>query len=154
MINHLGVERQMLKHDTVRLLRECDAGIDMAIFAIDATVESVQNRSLRRELTVCRQQHIKQKAEIEELLHSAHDDSKSIPSIAKALAWIKIKWRMVINPSDHTVAEMIIRGCNMGIESLSKYLDQYPAAADEAKRLTTELIERELQTSDELRCFL
>ena len=45
--------------------------------------------------------------------------------------------------SDTAVADFIIDGCNMGIKSLTKYLNQYKAADESSKNISKELIEEE-----------
>ncbi len=37
----------MIENDTIRLLRECDAGIKMGISSIDDSLKYVQNSELR-----------------------------------------------------------------------------------------------------------
>ena len=144
----------MAKKDTVRLLHECDAGADMAIHAIDASVRTVPNREMRRILRDCRLHHMFLRAQIASLLAEAGDDGKVLPSAVRAMAWIRIKWRLLFSPTSHTAAELLIRGCRMGEESLGRYLEQYPAASEEAKEVAGDLIRSEVQLEEHLRRFL
>ena len=43
---------------------------------------------------------------------------------------------MGIDESDKTVANLITDGCNMGIKSLNKYLNQYKMADEISKKVT------------------
>ena len=144
----------MTKRDSICLLRECDAGADMAIYAMEVTGKTVKNRALRRALRDCRQHHLSLKARITEQLNVFSADPKALPSMTKLMAWMKIRWRMLLNPSDRTAAQMLIRGCRMGTEALQKYLDQYPAATAEARALAAELICSEEQLCEQLQPFL
>lgn len=47
----------MMEQDTVKLLRECDAGIKMGVASIDDVLEHVQAKNFRDRLSVCRSEH-------------------------------------------------------------------------------------------------
>lgn len=55
---------------------------------------------------------------------------------------------------DGKAADLITDGCNMGIKSLHKYLNQYPAAEKNVKKLAGELIDAEETLVKDLREFL
>ena len=61
----------MVEPDTIRLLRECDAGIKMGVSAIEDVVDRVADKRFRRSLTDCAAEHDKLKAEIQALLASS-----------------------------------------------------------------------------------
>ena len=56
--------------------------------------------------------------------------------------------------TDKTVADLITDGCNMGVKSLNRYLNQYAAASDEAKSLTKRLIDLETSLAEDIKCYL
>ena len=56
--------------------------------------------------------------------------------------------------SDKTVADLITDGCNMGIKSLNKYLNQYNMADTSSKEICIKLISIEEQLCKELRKYL
>ena len=47
----------MIEQDTIRLLRECDAGIQMGVSAIDDVLERVQAPDMYRRLSACKRAH-------------------------------------------------------------------------------------------------
>ena len=51
----------------------------------------------------------------------------------------------MVKPTDSTIAGLMTDGCNMGVKSLSKYLNQYKAADESAKDLCKRLIAIEEQ---------
>ena len=59
-----------------------------------------------------------------------------------------------MNTSDETIAELMTDGCNMGVKSLSRYLNQYKAADDRAKAITKKLINLETDLCSDLRVYL
>ena len=61
---------------------------------------------------------------------------------------------MTMDNSDATAADLITDGCNMGVKSLYRYLNQYPAADDKVKDLCHKLIEIEEELRRDLRPYL
>ena len=47
----------MIEEDTVKLLRECDAGVKMGVASIDDTLGYVHSPELKRCLTQCKKEH-------------------------------------------------------------------------------------------------
>ena len=48
--------------------------------------------------------------------------------MAKGMAWLKTNFKLAAESSDDAVADFITDGCNMGVKSLSGYLNNYKAA--------------------------
>lgn len=144
----------MIEPDTIRLLRECDAGIKMGVSSINDVLDYVHDEALRRELTDCKDEHEKLKGEIQTLLEKYHDEGKSPSPMAKSMSWMKTSVKLVMNESDETIADLMTDGCNMGVKSLSKYLNQYKAADEEAKNITKKLIRIEEKLTTDMRQFL
>ncbi len=144
----------MIEPDTVKLLRECDAGIKMGVASIDEVLEYVHDDTLRRCLTDGKSKHEKLKEEIQVLLDKYHDDGKEPNPMAKSMSWVKTNVKLVMNESDGTIADLITDGCNMGVKSLSKYLNQYKAADEKSKDITKDLIHLEEKMTEQLRQYL
>lgn len=74
--------------------------------------------------------------------------------MAKGMSWMKINMQLAIKDSDKTIADLITDGCNMGVKSLNRYLNQYKAASEKAKDITKRLINIEEQLVIDLRAYL
>ena len=144
----------MIEPDTVKLLRECDAGIQMGTSAIDEVLPNVRHEDFRRVLTMCKTEHEKLKTEILNLLDAYRDDGKAPNPMAKGMSWIKTNVKLAVEDSDKTVADLITDGCNMGVKSLSRYLNQYEAAEERVKDIAKKLIRQEEKLAQDVRCYL
>jgi len=144
----------MIESDTIKLLRECDAGIKMGVASIDDVLDYVHDETLRKYLANCKDEHDKLKNEIQTLLDKYHDDGKEPNAMAKSMSWMKTNVKLVMHESDETIADLITDGCNMGVKSLNKYLNQYKAAEEKAKDITKRLINLEEKLAIDIRCFL
>lgn len=74
--------------------------------------------------------------------------------MAKGMSWIKTNLMMAADASDQTIADLMTDGCNMGVKSLNKYLNQYEAADEETKDITKRLINLEEKLTVDIRDFL
>ena len=144
----------MIQQDTIKLLRECDAGIKMGISSIDEVIDHVKSEDFRHSLSRCKQEHDALKTEIQDALHRFGDDGKNPNPIAKSMSWMKTNVKLGLEDTDATVADLMTDGCNMGVKSLSRYLNQYKAADESAKDVTKRLIKLEAQLAENIRGFL
>lgn len=144
----------MIEQDTIKLLRECDAGVKMGVSSIDDVLDKVSSNSLKKYLTECKNEHEELKTEINDLLNKYHDDGKEPNSIAKGMSWIKTNMKMGMDDSDKTIADLMTDGCNMGVKSLNQYLNKYKAADEVSKDITKRLINLEERLAIDIRSFL
>lgn len=144
----------MIENDTIKLLRECDAGVKMGTASIDDVIEYVESDTLRKYLSNCKIEHEKLNVEIQELLDKYKDEGKDPNPMAKGMSWMKTNMKLKMKESDDTIADLITDGCNMGVKSLNKYLNQYKAADEVSKDITKRLINLEEQLAIDIRCFL
>ena len=140
--------------DTTKLLRECDAGTKMAISSINEILEKVEDTKLNEILTKSRNAHEELESEIHSLLNYHKEEQKEPDPLAKGMSFIKTNVKMGIDESDKTVANLITDGCNMGIKSIARYLNKYPAALPEVKELSSDVIKLEENFALDLRKFL
>ena len=144
----------MIEQDTIKLLRECDAGVKMGISSIDDVVKYVKSGELRERLERCRADHAKLDEELQGLLERYRDEGKEPSVIAKGMSRIKTEMKLAMHESDHTIADLMTDGCNMGVKSLCKYLNQYKAADEFSKDVAKRLIKLEEQLAIDVRGFL
>lgn len=144
----------MIEPDTIKLLRECDAGIKMGVKSIDDVLDRVESTDLKQLLNTCRAEHNKLDNELQQLLDSYGDDGKDPNFISEKMAKMKTEMKLQLDTSDNTIADLMTDGCNMGVKSLNKYLNQYAAADEKSKDITKKLINLEAQLAVDIRKFL
>ena len=144
----------MIESDTIKLLRECDAGVKMGVKSIDDVMDRVKSPDLRQLLNACKDEHEKLDKELQQLLDKYEDDGKDPNFIAEKMAKVKTEVKLQMNETDNTIADLMTDGCNMGVKSLNKYLNQYAAADEKSKDITKRLINLEGQLALDIRKFL
>ena len=144
----------MIEQDTIKLLRECDAGVKMGASSLHDVLQYVQAEKLRQLLSDCREKHVQLGGEIQALLDRFQDEGKEPNPIAKKMAEMGTKIKLTVHESDRTIADQMTDGCNMGVKSLSRYLNQYEAASEDAKDIAKRLIALEEKLAVDIREFL
>ncbi len=144
----------MIEQDTIKLLRECDAGIKMGVTSINDVLEMVRSENFRELLVKCKQEHEQLRSELEKLLDKYKDEGKDPNPIAKGMSWMKTNIKLGLKDSDKTIADLMTDGCNMGVKSLNRYLNQYEAADEVTKDITKRLINLEEKLAIDIRCYL
>lgn len=144
----------MENKDTVYLLKECDAGTKMAVTSFDEVLDKIKDPQMKQLMTESREHHEKLGDEIHSLLLEYHSDEKEPNPMAKGMSWLKTNMKLTMNECDSTIADLITDGCNMGIKSLNKYLNQYPAADSKVKDICERLIKIEEKLGKDLRRYL
>ena len=144
----------MIEQDTIKLLRECDAGVKMGIASIDDVLGHVDCDAFHKKLSDCKKEHDQLQCEIQQLLGKYKDEGKDPNPIAKGMSWVKTNMKLGMDDSNATVADLMTDGCNMGVKSLNRYLNQYKAADEVSKDITKRLINLEEKLAIDIRQYL
>lgn len=144
----------MIEQDTIKLLRECDAGVKMGISSIDDVLNRVKQEPMRQTLRQCKQEHEDLHEKIQSRLQRFQDEGKDPNPIAKGMSYMKTNLKLGLNETDETVASLMTDGCNMGVKSLNRYLNEYGAAEEYAKDIAKRLIHLEQQLTTDLQQYL
>ena len=144
----------MIEKDTIKLLRECDAGIKMGVKSIDDVVDRMSSQKFRERLIECKKEHEKLDRELQAALERFKDDGKDPNPIAKSMSKMKTEMKIAMDESDSTIADLMTDGCNMGVKSLNRYLNEYKAADEVSKDITKRLINLEEKLAIDIREYL
>lgn len=144
----------MIEQDTIKLLRECDAGVKMGTASIGDVINSVEDSEFKKLLSECKAEHESLETEISSLLDDYEDEGKEPNMMAKGMARAKTNVMLSVKDTDETIADLMTDGCNMGVKSLNKYLNKYKAADEVSKDITKRLINLEEQLVIDIRKYL
>lgn len=132
-------------HDTIALLQECSSGCKMAIESMERIKSQVDDKQLNQLINKYYDPHIKLEAECREILMTAGEPDKEPNIMARASSMMQSAVKMAINDNASQAAKLLTEGCNMGIESLSSYMNEYKAADEKSRKIADRL--RELETN-------
>lgn len=144
----------MIEQDTIRLLRECDAGVRMGVDSIRQVLPHVKSGDLKARLEKSKAEHDKLSSEIEKELSRYQDEGKAPNPIAKTMSTMKTNMELMMHEDDKTIASLMTDGCGMGVKSLNQYLNEYEAADEKSKDICKRLIHLEESLTHQIRDFL
>ena len=144
----------MIEKDTVRLLRECDAGIQMGVDSLNTVLPHVKSQQLKDLLTDSKERHLELDRELRILLDRYGDEGKDPNPMLQGMSKLKTEFKLNIRPTDAAIADLITEGCHMGVKSLYRYLNQYQAADEESKTITKKIASLEEELLQHLRPYL
>ena len=144
----------MIESDTIKLLRECDAGIKMGVKSIEQVWKYARSMELKRALENSRKEHEKLEKVIRKALDRFSDQGKNPSKMAETMSWLKTNVSLTFDDEDSTIADLMTDGCNMGIKSLRRYLNQYKAADEDSKTIAEKLIDSKKKLMESMADFL
>ena len=121
-----------MHRDTIALLQECSSGCKMAIESMERIKTQVTDKQMIELINKYYESHIKLESECREILMTAGEPDKAPNLMARASSMMQS-------------AILLTKGCNMGIQSLSSYMNEYKAADDKSRKIADRL--RELETN-------
>ena len=143
-----------MNSDTINLLLECNSGIKMGESAIKQLLPHAKDKELRHALEVTKNTHATLGDETHAMLLRHNADTKEPHAIIRAMSDMKIYAKMMANESDSQIADVMTDGCDMGIKSISKYLNKYKNANPDAKSIAHRLIASEDYLEGKIRNYL
>lgn len=144
----------MLNGDTVKILRECNAGTKMAVYSMDEICDKISDADFKNVIMASKEKHERLGNEIHAQLEKCDDPVKEPNALAKGMSWLKTNAKLAVEESDAVCADLLTEGCNMGVKSLCRYYNQYAAADKQAQGFCKELIHLEENLAKEIRCYL
>lgn len=141
-------------NDTIKLLKECDSGLVMAISSLEHVKPEAKADNFTNMLDKYYKNHIKIKKDIDRKLSAYNASEKDANPLAEAMSNMKTDLKLTLNHTDNEIADLMIDGCNMGIKSVSKYMNQYSNAKQDIMQLANDIVVLEQNFSNELRQYL
>lgn len=144
----------MVEHDTIELLKECDAGIKTGIHSIDYVIDKIDDHKLKTILQNSKEKHKEIELELGDSLRSYGEEEKEPSPMATGMSWLKTNMKMTMNDTDSTASGLIVDGCNMGIKTLQRYINQYENANESSKNLANRIIKIEESLAEDMKPYL
>lgn len=141
------------KH-TVELLRECSSGCQMAQDSVKQVRQYTKDEKLNDLLEAYGEKHTGIEKDIAKMLGEYGGEEKSPSMMAEMGAKMGTWMKMTMHPDDSEVAKLMMDGCNMGIQSVSEYVNKYPDADERAHDVAKQIIKIEEDFMQEMKGFV
>ena len=140
--------------DDIELLGTVYGTVTMGAGATEHLLSVTKDPSLRDEFTNQLSHYRALEAAALGRLHRLHERPDDYGSMTKLMSKAGIKLNTALDASSSHLAEMAIRGADMGITEVEGAQNSCPDASDEAKHLATALIDFEKQCGEDLKKYL
>lgn len=140
--------------DDVELLKECDSGVKMGIQGIAGVRDNAEGQDFKNLLQHYEEEHVKILGVIHEKLDEIGVDGKTSNPVARAMSNMSTDMKLMMNNTDEKIADIMMDGCNMGIKSVSRYMNQYAGASKEIMGIANDIVVLEQHFMNELRQYL
>lgn len=139
---------------SIKLLKECSSGCQMAMESVKKMREYTKDAKLNDLLEVYGEKHRELEGEISGRLRSFGKYESEPKKMAELMAKAEMDVKMLVHPNDHQVAKIMMDGCNMGIQSVSEYINKYTDASQDSQDVAKKLIGIEEDFMQEMKGFV
>lgn len=140
--------------NTIELLQECSSGCQMGMESVKKMREYVKDSKLDELLEAYGEKHRELEGRISRLLSQYGEDEKAPAKMAELMSRMDMAVKMFMHPEESQVAKLMMDGCNMGIQSVSEYVNKYPDASKESQNIAKDLIKIEEDFMREMKGFV
>ena len=130
----------MLDQDSVRLLREINAGCKTATESMEQVLPYVKNGDLTSLIKDYSSRHNVIGLEVHRMLNENGESEKDPAPAGKLFMSITTDLKLLLDSGTDRCAELMADGCSMGIKAVAKYKNKYAKADGQALGLANRLI--------------
>ena len=136
------------------ILNEINKGIKMGMDSISTIAEKVTDDQLKDDLQSEYNQYNSILNDVNAELGKYEEFPKELNTAQKMMGWFDIQMSTLTDDSDSKIAEMLIKGTNMGIIEGVKLLNNNPETTPEIKNILTNFIQFQENNVERLKKYL
>jgi len=136
------------------ILNELNKGIKMGMDSTSNVAEKVQDDRLKQDLKFQYDEYNRILNNVNDTLTQYDDFPKDLNPMLKTMGWMNVEWNTIDDKSNSNIAEMMIKGTNMGIIKGVKLLNHNPDTDDTIKNILTDFIQFQENTIEQLKKYL
>ena len=136
------------------ILNEVNKGIKMGMDSISSIAEKVTDDQLKDDLQSEYNQYNAILNDVNAELGKYEEFPKELNPAQKMMGWFDIQMSTLTDNSDSKIAEMLIKGTNMGIIEGVKLLNNNPETTDSIKNILTNFIQFQENNVERLKKYL
>ena len=136
------------------ILNELNKGIKMGMDSTSNVAEKVQDDRLKQDLKFQYDEYNRILNNVNDTLTQYNDFPKDLNPMLKTMGWMNVEWNTIDDKSNSNIAEMMIKGTNMGIIKGVKLLNHNPDTDDTIKNILTDFIQFQENTIEQLKKYL
>ena len=136
------------------ILNTVNKGLKMGMDSISTISEKVGDENFKDDLIYQYNQYNDILNRVNNELQNFNDLPSELPPMQKVMGYMDIQMSTINDKSNSHIAEMLIKGTNMGIIEGVKLLNQNPDADEEVKNVLNKFIKFQENTVEQLKKYL
>ena len=143
-----------MESQTIELLKKCSEGCKMAVNSMEQVKPYVKDGKLRDVLDRYDCEYQRLDEETAGLLDAMGDEEKEPGAMASTFSWLSTEVKLMIKDDSHQIAKIMIKGSNMGILSMSDYINKYTDASEKSQAVAKDIVRVGEDFAGEMKQFL
>ena len=143
-----------MKEHTEMLLQECYSGLCMAVDSMEQVLPYAKNDELQNVINKYKEKHERLKQQTSDIMCRHDVELKKPGMLASAFSWITAEAKLMIENDSNQIAKLMMDGSNMGIQSITEYMNKNEAAEDDVIAIAKKIIRVEEEFLQEMKRFL
>lgn len=140
--------------NAIYVLNEINKGIKMGMDSISNVAEKVEDDNFKKDLKLQYDKYNDILNKVSNELGNFDDFPQELNPMQKAMGWMTVEWNTMDDKSNSTIAQMMIKGTNMGIIEGVKLLNQNPDLEQNVKNILNEFIKFQENNVEQLKKYL
>jgi hypothetical protein len=143
-----------MNEDTRKLLQECASGCKMALDSMTQLEDKIEDKKFFELVQSYKEKHKNLEIEAVKKLEYAGNEDKGPGVMATTFSRVSTEMKLMMKGDDKQIAKVLMDGCNMGIQSVAKYQNEYQAADKESLEIARKLVKLEEDLMQEMKAYL
>lgn len=136
------------------VLNEINKGIKMGMDSISTITEKVGDDNFKDDLMFQYNKYNDILNKVNSKLQDYDDLPKELPTMQKTMGWMSIQANTLNDKSNSNMAEMLMKGTNMGIIEGVKMLNRNPELEGDVKGILSEFVKFQENNIEKLKTYL
>lgn len=136
------------------ILNQINTGIKMGMDSISTVSEKVTDKNLKNDLLFQYDKYNEILNKVNSELKNYDEFPKELNPMQKAMGWMNIEWNTIDDKSNSNIAEIMLKGTNMGIIEGVKLLNNNPNTNETIKNILNEFIKFQENNVEQLKKYL
>lgn len=127
---------------------------EMGFTSINDLIDEIEDENFKKIIKKQKEKYEEIYDEASKLIDKYDEEQKGVTPMEKFSSYIMIKMNLLADKSINHIAEMMIKGSNMGIIDIRKKLNSYDEIDKKVNHLGEKLLETEENNIEQLKPFL
>lgn len=136
------------------ILNQVNTGIKMGMDSISNVSKKVTDENLKNDLLFQYDKYNEILNKVNSELKNYNEFPKELNPMQKTIGWMSVEWNTLDDKSDSNIAEMMLKGTNMGIIEGVKLLNNNPEVDEPIKNILNDFIKFQENNVEQLKKYL